>query len=193
MIIERSKSRTLTEGYTETHHIIPKSLGGLNQPSNLSVLTGREHFLCHWLLTKMIKGPYVHKMNKALLIMSSRNKISSRLYEKLGENTRGVPMSQESKQKLSQTKKLKNHTPWNKGVPRTEQEKKSISKACLEARLTKPVWNKGKKHSLETLERIREKAVRRTNITCKHCNMSCSPSNHKRWHGDNCKSLFRNL
>lgn len=41
------------DGYTEKHHIIPRSLGGLDDQSNLVALTAREHFLCHWLLVKI--------------------------------------------------------------------------------------------------------------------------------------------
>jgi len=40
-------------GYVEKHHIIPKSLGGTNNPSNLVVLTGREHWVAHLLLWKI--------------------------------------------------------------------------------------------------------------------------------------------
>jgi len=40
-------------GYGENHHIIPKSVGGSNEPSNIVRLTAREHFLCHYLLSKM--------------------------------------------------------------------------------------------------------------------------------------------
>jgi hypothetical protein len=39
--------------YYETHHIIPKSLGGSDDGDNLVNLTYREHFLVHWILTKI--------------------------------------------------------------------------------------------------------------------------------------------
>jgi len=42
--------------YTERYHIIPKSLGGNNEKHNLVRLSAREHFLVHWLLTKMCKS-----------------------------------------------------------------------------------------------------------------------------------------
>ena len=41
------------KGYTERHHIVPRSLGGNNNKSNKVRLTAREHFICHLLLTKM--------------------------------------------------------------------------------------------------------------------------------------------
>ena len=52
-IVNRAKARS-TVGYFERHHIIPKSLGGTNDVDNLVNLTAREHFICHWLLTKML-------------------------------------------------------------------------------------------------------------------------------------------
>jgi hypothetical protein len=36
--------------YYESHHIIPRCMGGSNEEANLVLLTAREHFLCHWLL-----------------------------------------------------------------------------------------------------------------------------------------------
>jgi hypothetical protein len=40
-------------GYTERHHILMRSMGGSNDPSNLVVLTGREHWVAHLLLDKI--------------------------------------------------------------------------------------------------------------------------------------------
>lgn len=54
-IIENARNRK-TDEYTEIHHILPRSLGGNNDPTNLVDLTAREHFMCHWLLTKMHTG-----------------------------------------------------------------------------------------------------------------------------------------
>lgn len=48
--------------YTELHHIIPKSLGGKDDRSNLVRLTPREHYVCHLLLTKMVVGPAKRSM-----------------------------------------------------------------------------------------------------------------------------------
>jgi hypothetical protein len=42
-----------SDGYTEKHHIIPKSLGGSNKKENLVNLTAREHFVCHRLLMRL--------------------------------------------------------------------------------------------------------------------------------------------
>jgi hypothetical protein len=69
--------------YLENHHIIPKSMGGLEK-ENLVLLTAREHFICHLLLTKMTLGVDRRNMSFALSVMSNRNRYypkSSRLYE----------------------------------------------------------------------------------------------------------------
>ena len=74
------------EGYSELHHIIPKSLGGTNDSTNLVRLTAREHFIVHMLLTKCMstKNGY-HKMVNAAhrLIYGNDEKYvyNSKLYE----------------------------------------------------------------------------------------------------------------
>lgn len=82
-IIYNSKS---SDGvYTEQHHIVPRSLGGDNSASNLVRLTAREHFVCHWLLSKMLSGPSKEKMIYALRLMCKRKlhneNVTSRVYE----------------------------------------------------------------------------------------------------------------
>ena len=78
--------------YTESHHILPESLGGFNGESNITVLTAREHFICHWLLIKIYKEGEAHwKMLNALRIMRAesskhkryKTKITARVYAKL--------------------------------------------------------------------------------------------------------------
>lgn len=39
--------------YFETHHIVPKSLGGTDDKNNLVNLTAREHYIAHLLLVKI--------------------------------------------------------------------------------------------------------------------------------------------
>jgi NUMOD3 motif len=89
-IINNAQTRILpSTSYTEKHHIIPKSLTGTNDKHNLVSLTAREHFICHWLLTKMTSGKAKSKMHLALLkmcVISSthqRYKPSGIIYEKI--------------------------------------------------------------------------------------------------------------
>ena len=78
----------------EHHHILPRSLGGTDDNNNLVYITVREHFVCHWLLTKIYPTGEEHwKMLNALRMMRAENKnqqrydtkITSRVYAKLKE------------------------------------------------------------------------------------------------------------
>jgi hypothetical protein len=46
----------VVRGYCEKHHILPKSLGGSDDASNLILLTSRQHYLAHWMLWKAYGG-----------------------------------------------------------------------------------------------------------------------------------------
>jgi len=70
-LIQTAQQRPIIVGYTENHHIIPRSLGGNNSKINLVRLTAREHFVCHVLLTKMTTGNDYYKMSHALHMISN--------------------------------------------------------------------------------------------------------------------------
>lgn len=75
-LINKSKSRSL-ECYTETHHIIPRCLGGTDDLSNLVELTPEEHYVAHQLLVK------IHTNNGRLLyaaVMMCSNRMNNKLY-----------------------------------------------------------------------------------------------------------------
>ena len=55
------------EGYTETHHILPKSMGGCDSNFNLIVLSSRLHFIAHYLLWKAYRN---YSMSQAFIMMN---------------------------------------------------------------------------------------------------------------------------
>ena len=80
-IIDHARQRDTISEYTETHHIIPDCfyinnrskgkrpgflIGNSNDKNNLVDLTFKEHFICHWLLTKMVTGSSYYKMERAM-------------------------------------------------------------------------------------------------------------------------------
>lgn len=77
---ERAKTRVMAKklfGYTEEHHIVPKSfgIGGGKDPENFSYLTAKEHLVCHLLLVRIFRdGLYGMKMNAALAYFSRPSK-----------------------------------------------------------------------------------------------------------------------
>lgn len=72
--------------YFELHHIVPLSLGGLDQCKNTVLLTAREHFIAHWLLYKIHKGTNRYKMAHAWFSMTrmsnNQKRYTSKNYEK---------------------------------------------------------------------------------------------------------------
>lgn len=81
-LIEK-RLKTVPDGYTEKHHIIPKSLGGPDDSNNLVELTAREHYICHWLLTKMTTGAHKSKMMYAMIRLCNGKdtRVPARVYE----------------------------------------------------------------------------------------------------------------
>jgi len=114
----------------ERHHIIPQSLGGSNDKTNLVYLSCREHFLCHWLLVKMTEGENYHKMVYALMGMRAENThqeryhtiFTARVYEKYRI---------EHAEYHSNLMKSKNLVPWNKGgVEITDEHRANLIQAA---------------------------------------------------------------
>jgi hypothetical protein len=76
--------------YTETHHILPKSIYPqyAKDKNNLVTLTAREHFICHWLLTKFIKDSKIVYAFQMMIPNKTSNRYlpkSSIVYKKLKE------------------------------------------------------------------------------------------------------------
>lgn len=144
-IIERAKSRGLNkkilDGYFECHHIIARCQGGTNVRSNLVLLTGREHYLAHYLLWKCNKENYslhlaFHKIAFSNKINQNRYKakLTSKEYEKIriahSELLKGHKHSNETLLKIG--KKSKGRIPWNKG--KTNVYSEHTLKAIRDAR-----------------------------------------------------------
>lgn len=136
LIISKSKLRRYKNKYEyfENHHILPKSLSGADLKENYILLTAREHFILHILLTKMFYGDNKFKMLCAFDYMSKIKNISSRLYSSIkqerskidsikfsgtGNPNFGKKHSNETKIKISQT-----HT----GIKESDETKLKLSK-----------------------------------------------------------------
>ena len=80
-IIERSKSRVeLDCEYYESHHITPRSMGGGDEPSNIARLTGREHYLAHWLLFRIHRNRSMAVAWLAMLMNRDGKRYTSRTF-----------------------------------------------------------------------------------------------------------------
>jgi hypothetical protein len=258
LLIEKAKNRKNISLY-ESHHIIPKSLGGIDDECNRVNLTLREHFVAHMLLAKIYGGG----MWFALHMMGNRGCFkNSRMYKKAKEMARliakekfkGKKRSAESIEKQKNTIKTqfnKGRVSHRKGSKISKSHKDSIAKAntgkhipiksrsSLEGYIMRygktdglikykedsskkaitlekfiklygdvignEKWNElnnkkslkfsgkrnpfhGKKHTNESLEKMKQKAKNREKLICKNCGKKLTKAMHNRWHGDNCKN-----
>lgn len=163
---------TNKDGYTERHHIIPKSMGGLDHSDNLILLTGREHFIAHVLLWKAYRNK---QTNFALWSMKMKEKrnfhLSSKNYEQLKIEHSTFQSERMKKNNpmhnsLSQ-EKISNH---RKGCTLTEGTKIKIGKA-----------HKGKIVSQETKQKMsasskgKPKTMQhKLSLSLNHCDVSGS-------------------
>jgi hypothetical protein len=69
-LILRGQTRTLNE-YSERHHIIPRCMGGTDEPENLVRLTPEEHYVAHQLLVKI--HPNNHDLVRAATFMTTHS------------------------------------------------------------------------------------------------------------------------
>jgi hypothetical protein len=75
-LIEKARSIKF-DGYTETHHIIPRCLHGSDDPSNLVELTPEEHYVAHQLLVRIY--PNSPPLIRAAMMMT-RGRSSNKIY-----------------------------------------------------------------------------------------------------------------
>jgi hypothetical protein len=158
-----------------THHIIPRHAGGSDDPSNLVELTITEHAEAHkklyeeygreedklaWLgLSGMIDKEEIIRQQCSLAAkkgntgrkrpdLSEYNKSEGRKYNGGGWN-KGIPRTKEEKKLMSERRKGKGGV---KGKVISEEQKKKQS----ESMKGKIPWNKDKPRSEETKRKISE-------------------------------------
>lgn len=163
-IISNAQNRDIS-GYTEKHHIIPKSLGGSNKQTNLVKLTAREHFICHWLLTKIvIETKHKYQMWNAFSCMlyrelpgASRYKVTGRVFEnikKAGAKIKSIKFSGEDNPMYG----LKGADHPAFGQVWTDEMRKNASTAhkgqirSIESRKKQSEKTKGRKQSAEHIK-----------------------------------------
>lgn len=74
-LIERGRNRVI-EGYSESHHIVPRCMGGTDEADNLVRLTPEEHYVAHQLLVKMY--PNNPRLVRAAMFMNGEKIIQKR-------------------------------------------------------------------------------------------------------------------
>lgn len=101
-------SKDATDDKVHKHHIIPKSLGGTNERTNIVKLTYRQHFIAHRLLLKITSGRDRSKMAFAMMRFGKTSKnyavISNQISDSLkgeGNPMYGKKLTEEHKKAIS--------------------------------------------------------------------------------------------
>jgi rubrerythrin len=191
--------------YYERHHIIPKCLGGGDEEENLVLLTAREHFICHKLLTYIF--PNKRKIATAFHYMifgKGHYNVSNRDYSYARELISLIPMSEETRKKIGEAIKKIKRKPVsdrtkellriiNTGKTHTEETKKKMSslrKGKEKSKLHKQrigLSHIGIKPDKESLRKNSESNKNSKKYICEHCGLITNGGNYNRWHGDKCK------
>jgi len=165
-----------------THHIIPRHMGGTDDPSNLIELTVEEHAEAHRLLYEQFGRIEDKRAWMGLAKMITGAEIIKDILTQ--------PKSEEHKRKISEAHKGKSK-PWLKGnknaaalagKSKSEEHKRKISEA-----------HKGKVRepfSSEWKQKLKDAQARQPNRSCPHCGVTGKGANMTRYHFEKCK---RNL
>ena len=183
-LIEKGRNRCILKSeYSENHHIIPKSIGGKDDDENLIQLFAEEHLLAHLLLVKIY--PDSKELLCASNIMTHSNgterqhrtsnkqygwlkrRFSKMMKESMkGENNHryGVSVSDETKQKISDTRKENGIGSGEKNPMFGKNHSKESKKKISENRKGKGVGSSnsmfGKNHSEEVKKKLRDKNLK---------------------------------
>jgi hypothetical protein len=154
------ENRVFENGYFETHHIIPRCLGGSDDPSNLTRLSPEEHYVAHQLLVKLNPGHAGLIWAATLMTKGAsgrqNNKLFGWLRRRMVQAKTGVPRPPEVIEALRKANEGR------KRGPRSEETKRKIGEANRgkvhtdEMKRHLSEINKGKTPSLEVRQKMRE-------------------------------------
>ena len=174
-VVEKASSENRkkhTGTYYENHHILPKCLGGIDDEINRVLLTFKEHFICHKLLT------YVYPHNRKIacayhrMTYNKRGKLilTSRDYLYARELISKTPITRETRQKM-----IINNSGENNPCYGRIKEKH-------------PMYNNY--HTCESKEKIVNK-MKKSMIECKYCHKMIYKHVYTRYHGELCLYKFK--
>lgn len=191
-LIERAKTRLL-ESYSERHHIIPRCMGGSDEQNNIVRLTAEEHYVAHQLLIKIYPNNFkliyaAHKMTSD----PHGHRVNNKLYGWLRQKANAIPVSKETRRKMSIARKKRVHTA-ESNVKRAKALKGRIITTEHRMRISESL--SGYKHSEEHRRNNSEaqkgktssrKGIKQSTIECPKCSKSGGYAVMKRWHFENC-------
>lgn len=141
-LIRRAEGRSIA-GPTESHHIVPRCMGGGDGKSNRVRLTPEEHYVAHQLLVRI--HPEIHGLAIAAVCMARDNRNGKRSNNKLygwlrkraaaaqSINLTGRTVSDETRRRISESSRTSaarmEHVDSLRGVERTTEVRAKISES----------------------------------------------------------------
>lgn len=159
------------------HHIIPRHMGGTDDPDNLIEVTVEQHALLHKQLWEdlghwqdkvawLTLSGQIGKEEATIMAIKAANtgrKLSPEHIAKRTKSQKGLKRSEKTKAKISEAKR--NPSPETRKKLSDAQKGKSPS---AETRRKLSELNKGKKLSTETIEKF-SKSLRGRKLSPEHC------------------------
>ena len=191
---------------TQSHHVLPKSLGGGNDTDNLINVDYRTHFMLHKLLTKFTTNKDKMKMCYAfhtffnfltwngVVCQKINAKKTSRNYE-LNKRLMKSLNEYKTKSNLDDVTKftLKNKTT-KEVITGTRQELIKITNITNQEmyNLTTYKYRHAKNWGIFvdgsfTCDKKTKNFQRPKTTTCEYCKIELTKANHSKWHGEKCK------
>lgn len=162
------------------HHIIPKHMGGSDDPSNLIKLSVEDHAEAHRILFEKY-GLIEDKIAwQGLAKMIDRKEIIRLIISS--------PKSEEHKKKISEAHKGKNK-PWMIGNKNATSNKGRInSKEHNEKIALSKLGKKRAPFTEEWKQALKDAKKRQPTVECPHCGVIGKGPNMTRYHFRNCKN-----
>lgn len=163
----------------ELHHILPKSMNGTNDSSNLSLLTPKEHYTVHHCLAKTGNKKMIFAFNIMLKqndkMHRIKNSLTSKQYEihriNLSNAMKGIKRTEEHKNILRELGKKRfgenNNMFGKKHSEETKQKMRQSAKGRIISEDQKLLLSKikiGKKPSEETRIKMKDSQLKRWNL-----------------------------
>lgn len=203
----RSLGRDKTNGYFESHHIVPRCLGGLDNAENLILLTAKEHFIAHLLLTKIypentslgyaffrMATPAPNHSRQKSISYEKRRFLASKLSKKMWEDEKFREKMKLSKQYM-QTEEYRSvmsaATSGEKngmfGKNHSEESRKKMSENTDSEFYSEMLANNWANPEFRQSRISSMVGVKKQEQKCPHCGKIGRGGNMKRYHFDLCK------
>lgn len=155
LLMSKAKTRTFcNETYYEKHHIIPRCMGGSDDPQNIVLLLPEEHYLAHQLLIKMTlykESIHWNKLVYSANMMTVGNNRNNKLYGWVKRQLSEVK-SKKFKGKAQSPEHVESRRKKIQGLKRSEETKRKISEA---KKGVKRNWSPSEEQKKATSERMK--------------------------------------